>query len=121
MVVPRWYMSNHMYAYMISIYTFKIYRNTLGHVWNVFSKHVRLFWTSSVKKESLCYLLFISLTSELGGPSGKSFRFVCACVRAVALSSEIGQNSPGRRFPFFLFVVVVFECFPFSLEDSPAP
>ena len=60
-----------------------------------------------------CY----TLISELGGPSGKSFRLVRACARCVCLVRS-GRKSMGRRFPFSLCVS---PAFPFSLKDSPAP
>ena len=56
--------------------------------------------------------------SELGGPSGKSFRLVRACVRAVCMSSEIGVKKCGPALSLFPFPVARV---PFSLEDSPAP
>ena len=47
---------------------------------------------------------------EGGGvsPTGKSFRVVRTCVRAVWLPSEIGVKTKGGRFPFSLFPPIVF-------------
>ena len=48
-------------------------------------------------------------------PTGKSFRVVRACVRAVCMSSEIEVTFTGGRFPFSLFVSAAF---PFSLQEN---
>ena len=52
--------------------------------------------------------------SEVGGlrPTGKSFRFV-SCVRAVCMSSQIGEKKRRLTFPFSLFFSLPF---PFSLS-----
>jgi hypothetical protein len=66
--------------------------------------------------------------SEVGGCStGKSFRFVRACVRAVWLSSGIGyQKMLSALFPFpflarraFLFLFWAQGAFPFTLPPPP--
>ena len=56
--------------------------------------------------------------SDLGGPSGKSFRLVRACLPAECMSTEIGVKFCGPRLPFSLFLT---PGFPFSLEDPPPP
>ena len=55
--------------------------------------------------------------SEVGGlrPTGKSFRFV-SCVRAVSMSSQIGEKNRRLTFPFSLFFSLPF---PFSLPGWP--
>ena len=69
---------------------------------------------------SLLHVLVVVLTlvawSELGGPSGKSFRLVRACVRAVCMSSEIGVKFCGPGLSLFPFASL---CFPFSLPPPP--
>ena len=56
--------------------------------------------------------------SEVGGLSstGKSFRVVRACVRAVCMSSEFGAKKCGRPLSLFLLAV---GGFPFSLSPPP--
>ena len=51
-------------------------------------------------------------------PTGKSFRVVRACVRAVRMPSEIRARNRVRALPFSLFVALLF---PFSLESPPLP
>ena len=48
-------------------------------------------------------------------PTGKSFRFV-SCVRAVCMSSQIGEKKHRGTFPFSLFFSLPF---PFSLPGWP--
>ena len=56
--------------------------------------------------------------SELGGPSGKSFRLVRACVRAVCMSSEIRVKKCGPQLSLFPFSPSGLSLFP---RGSPAP
>ena len=51
-------------------------------------------------------------------PTGKSFRVVRACVRAVRMPSEIRARNRVRAPSLFPFAV---GCFPFSLESPPLP
>ena len=60
-----------------------------------------------------------------GPPTGKSFRLVRACVRAVCMSSEIGVKFSGPPLSLFPFGGTMFSlfpflalCFPFSLERT---
>ena len=57
--------------------------------------------------------------SELGGPSGKSFRLVRACVRAVCMSSEIGVKNPGPGLSLFPFWPAMLSLFPWGFPPSP--
>ena len=55
--------------------------------------------------------------SELGGPRGKLFRLVRACVRCVCLVRS-GRKREGLRFPFPLFSR---QAFPFPSRIPPPP
>jgi hypothetical protein len=73
-----------------------------------------LGWGGVVR--GLCYVL-------IGGwgvrPTGKSFRFV-SCVRAVSMSSQIGEKNGREPFPFSLSPRFLFP-FPFSPLPLPPP
>ena len=59
--------------------------------------------------------------SEVGGvsPTGKSFRLVRACVRAVCMSSEIGVKFSGPALSLFPFWLVSgLSLFPFPLRNQ---